>query len=72
MKTFTEFHRTINIISPKTDTQSWVGELGSVEIKLLSSQSKEIVSRGLAHTAFITLDNGDFIATGLRSQEYGA
>ena len=69
MKTFTEFHSMINTITPKTDKLAWVGEIGSAEIKLMSSQSKEIVSRGLAHTDFITLDNGDFIATGLGGQE---
>ena len=67
-KTFAEFHRMIYTITPKSDTQVWVGEIRNAEIKLLSSQSREQVSRGLAHT-FIILSNGDFIVTGSRCQE---
>ena len=39
MTTFTEFRRTINTIAPKSETHAWVGEIGSAEIKPLSSQS---------------------------------
>ena len=52
-KTFNEFYTWIRTIDPLSDTQAWVSENIPAEIKLLSSQSKDIQCKDIIRTDFI-------------------
>ena len=63
IKTVNEFKDCIYIIAPISDTQAWVGDKRHAEIKLVSSQSKDIHCMEIPSTYFIALTNGDFVVT---------
>ena len=63
IKTIHQLKDYIITIAPLSDTQAWVSDERNVEIKLLSSQSKDIHCRKISRTDFITLPSGDFIVT---------
>ena len=68
MKAIHEFKYPIRTIAPFSDTQAWVGDDRHVDIKLLSSQSKDIQCREITRTYFIALTNGDYIVTHYQDQ----
>ena len=68
IKTFHEFNDCIYIIAPLSGTQAWVGDNRHAEIKLLSSQNKDVQCKELVRTDVIALTNGDFIVTDFSGQ----
>ena len=63
IKTIHQFKDCIGTFAPISDSQTWVGDINHSEIKLLSSQIKDIQCKELIRTDFIALTNGDFIVT---------
>ena len=60
----------IHQISAISATEAWVGGGGDSDIALLSTTTQEIKRTSFPHTDFVTLKNGDHIATVLMGQNY--
>ena len=70
MKTWKEFDDKIKSIVPISDTQAWVGEFRSDDIKLLSCKNVEVKRMTLtSYTDFMRQSNGDFIVTDVNKRE---
>ena len=72
IKTFNEFDHLIKTIVPISDTQAWVGDYSSTDIKLLSCQNVKANRMTLTSYGpgdFITFSNGDFIVTDFDKRE---